>query len=303
VLRGTKTLRWSGSDPDKDTLSYEAQLSSDGGKTWLPVRSSGGAPAGRSTVSVEASAADTEAQVYVLLGLGNIMGFQGRWQEGIRNYEAALALCGDGLLRLRGQITCNLAVMHREQGDLSESAARLEAASALWTAMTPADHSVWYNSRGLLALARGESDTAETNFRQALETAGSDFDRAMGLDNLAEVLGQDPIPLFRDFAVSVYTDDAVAGVPAIFTQPSWNHRALAQAISNGYPLKVRPLSSGSEQSFSLTAGGAAYRRARRPQSRLRPDSRVARIQRWSESRGPRGSGRGWGLPALVLFAI
>ncbi|HEV3052460.1 MAG TPA: hypothetical protein VGX50_19260, partial [Longimicrobium sp.] len=83
----------------------------------------------------------------------------------------------------------------------------------------------------------------------------------VGLDNLREVLGQDPIPLFRDFAVSVYTDDAVAGVPAIFTQPSWNHRALAQAISNGYPLKVRPLSSGSEQSFSLTAGGAAYLRA------------------------------------------
>jgi hypothetical protein len=83
----------------------------------------------------------------------------------------------------------------------------------------------------------------------------------VGLDNLREVLGQDPIPLFRDFAVSVYTDDAVPGVPAIFTQPSWNHRALAQTISNGYPLKVRALNSGSQQSFSLTAGGAAYLRA------------------------------------------
>lgn len=141
----------------------------------------------RSSLEQAVSAQDVEAQVYVLLGLGNIMGFQGRWQDGIQHYEAALALCGDGLPRLRGQITCNLAVMHREHGDLAESAARLEAASALWTHMTPADHSVWYNSRGLLALAQGESDAAETIFRQALETAGSDFDRAMVLDNLAEL--------------------------------------------------------------------------------------------------------------------
>jgi hypothetical protein len=86
----------------------------------------------------------------------------------------------------------------------------------------------------------------------------------VGLDNLREVLGQDPIPFFRDFAVSVYTDDAVAGLPAIFTQPSWNQRALLSsvyAIYGGFSLKVRPLTSGSEQSFSLTAGGAAYLRA------------------------------------------
>lgn len=37
VWRGTKTLRWTGSDPDKDTLSYEVSLSPDGGKTWKQV--------------------------------------------------------------------------------------------------------------------------------------------------------------------------------------------------------------------------------------------------------------------------
>jgi hypothetical protein len=83
----------------------------------------------------------------------------------------------------------------------------------------------------------------------------------VGLANLREVLGQDPIPFFRDFAVSVYTDNAVAGVPAIFTQPSWNQRALLPAIYTGFQLKVRPLTSGNGQSFSLTAGGAAYLRA------------------------------------------
>lgn len=84
---------------------------------------------------------------------------------------------------------------------------------------------------------------------------------AVGLANLREVLGQDPIPFFRDFAVSVYTDDVVTGVPAIFTQPSWNQRALGQAAPYGHPLKVRQLAGISVQSIALTAGGAAYLRA------------------------------------------
>ena len=83
----------------------------------------------------------------------------------------------------------------------------------------------------------------------------------VGLANLEGVLGQDVIPLFRDFTVSVYTDDAVPGIPAIFTQPSWNHRSLYQAIGGSFPLKVRPLASGTSASLALTAGGAAYLRA------------------------------------------
>jgi hypothetical protein len=82
----------------------------------------------------------------------------------------------------------------------------------------------------------------------------------VGLTNLQTALGTDPVPLFRDFAVSAYTDDAVAGVPAVFTQPSWNHRSLAQTISNGYPLRVRPLTSGTGVDLSLIAGGAAHLR-------------------------------------------
>ncbi|MGQ0562146.1 MAG: tetratricopeptide repeat protein, partial [Gemmatimonadota bacterium] len=141
----------------------------------------------RASLEQAVSAQDSEARVYVLLGLGNITGFQGRWQQAIEQYEAARALCGTDFPRLRGQITINLAVMHRERGDLAESSAQLAAAATLWDDMTHADHSVWYNSRGLLALERGEIAAAEMIFRQALETAGTDFDRAMVLDNLAEL--------------------------------------------------------------------------------------------------------------------
>lgn len=136
------------------------------------------------------TAGDTEGHILVELGLGNILGFQGRWQDGIDHYDSALALCGAGFPRLRGQITNNLSAMYRELGDHIESSAQLAAASALWSEMPPADHSVWYNNRGLLALARGEIDSAQILFKQAFETAGSDFDRAMVLDNLAELFIQ-----------------------------------------------------------------------------------------------------------------
>jgi sugar lactone lactonase YvrE len=34
---GKQTLKWEGSDPDKDTLSYEVYYSADGGLSWLPL--------------------------------------------------------------------------------------------------------------------------------------------------------------------------------------------------------------------------------------------------------------------------
>ena len=34
---GKKTIKWTGSDPDKDTLVYELSYSTDGGKTWQPL--------------------------------------------------------------------------------------------------------------------------------------------------------------------------------------------------------------------------------------------------------------------------
>lgn len=147
------------------------------------------------------TAADGEARIFILLGLGNIMGFQGRWKVGLEKYEAAVALCGQSFPRLRAQIVANMAVMCRELGDLDQSAAYLDEAAATWAEMTPGEQSVWYNNRGLLMLDRGDPVTAETLFRQALETAGSDFDRAMVLDNLAELsIRQDNLSDAEGFA-------------------------------------------------------------------------------------------------------
>ncbi|HEX2203705.1 MAG TPA: hypothetical protein VHG91_10420 [Longimicrobium sp.] len=80
--------------------------------------------------------------------------------------------------------------------------------------------------------------------------------RQVGMANLRAALGTDPVPLLRDWAVSVYADDAVAGVDARFTQPSWNWRGLLQG---GLPLTVRQLAGGSA-SFSLDPGAASYLR-------------------------------------------
>ncbi|HEX5323372.1 MAG TPA: Ig-like domain-containing protein, partial [Capsulimonadaceae bacterium] len=38
AVSGQVTLRWNGADPDKDTLSYSVLYSTDGGKTWQPIK-------------------------------------------------------------------------------------------------------------------------------------------------------------------------------------------------------------------------------------------------------------------------
>ena len=82
----------------------------------------------------------------------------------------------------------------------------------------------------------------------------------VGMANLRSQLGE-PIPLLRDFAVSLYTDDSGVPVPALLTQPSWNHRSLYGAVRGAYPLEVAELVSGSPVSYTLVAGGAAFLRA------------------------------------------
>jgi hypothetical protein len=76
-----------------------------------------------------------------------------------------------------------------------------------------------------------------------------------GMANLRTALGTDPVPLFRDWAVSLYTDDAVPGVDARFSQPSWNFRSI---FLNGIPLRTRALANGGTTAVSLEAGGAGY---------------------------------------------
>jgi hypothetical protein len=83
----------------------------------------------------------------------------------------------------------------------------------------------------------------------------------VGLANLEKNLGTNPVELFRQFSVGLYTDDAVVPTPTVFTHPSWNYRSLYARVSNGFPLEVTSLVSGTPASSTLVAGGIAYRRA------------------------------------------
>jgi hypothetical protein len=88
-----------------------------------------------------------------------------------------------------------------------------------------------------------------------------------GLENLRGALGTDPMPWINDWAVSIYTDDAVPGIASEFTQPSWNFRSIytslvansALPIWGRYPLEVRTLTPGSE-AVVVPGGGAVYLR-------------------------------------------
>lgn len=44
IWKGSQTLRWSGTDPDSDTLTYELSYSADGGRTWRLVGEAPAAP-------------------------------------------------------------------------------------------------------------------------------------------------------------------------------------------------------------------------------------------------------------------
>jgi hypothetical protein len=84
-----------------------------------------------------------------------------------------------------------------------------------------------------------------------------------GLANLKSALGADPMEWIREWTVAIYADDAVPGVQAKFTQPSWNFRSIMPAFksNNGrFPLKTRELANGVASSVTVRGGGAAYLR-------------------------------------------
>jgi hypothetical protein len=92
--------------------------------------------------------------------------------------------------------------------------------------------------------------------------SGLAFSPDTGFTNLANRLGTDPRPWFRDWTVAMYTDDAVAGVGAAYTQPSWNFRSIFGGLSYGggppgYPLGVVKPANGVASAATLSAGGGA----------------------------------------------
>jgi hypothetical protein len=79
-----------------------------------------------------------------------------------------------------------------------------------------------------------------------------------GMPNLTAVFGSPIMNWFRDWSISVYTDDKVA-TTATFQQPSWNFRTIYPRMGvSGFPLKMRPLSNGATTTLSLNGGGSMY---------------------------------------------
>lgn len=78
-----------------------------------------------------------------------------------------------------------------------------------------------------------------------------------GFNNLRAVLGQDPLPLYRHWAIAAYTDDLVTTADANFQQPSWNYQTIMPAISSKL-VSPRLLRPSEPQRFTLQGGGSAY---------------------------------------------
>lgn len=133
---------------------------------------------------------DVAGQVVAHTGLGNIAGYQGFFVDALEHIHSALRTCGEAFPELRGPLLINGAVMCMELGQLDAAAASIAEASTLWASMSAADQSSWYNCRGMISLRRGELEVAEAMLQQALNVAPTEFQRAMALDNLADLFIQ-----------------------------------------------------------------------------------------------------------------
>ena len=86
-----------------------------------------------------------------------------------------------------------------------------------------------------------------------------------GAANLSQVLGSPLAPVLRDWAISVYADDATPGGAgdSRFSQPSWNFRSLYPAMSTTFPLTAsseRRLTNGATASVTMRGGGVGFLR-------------------------------------------
>ena len=81
---------------------------------------------------------------------------------------------------------------------------------------------------------------------------------SIGMVNLNQVFGTDLMTWFRDWSISVYTDDKVAAATQ-YQQPSWNFRSIMPRIGHPtFPLRIRPLTNSTTMTTTLTGGGSIY---------------------------------------------
>lgn len=82
--------------------------------------------------------------------------------------------------------------------------------------------------------------------------------RTTGIANLTAAFGTDILPWFRDWSISVYTDDRVA-TAATWQQPSWHFRDVYPRLGSAtFPLQLRPLANGVATNVTLSGGGSVY---------------------------------------------
>jgi len=101
-------------------------------------------------------------------------------------------------------------------------------------------------------MARGSNDG--TTWFQLVNSTTS------GVANLQQVFGTDLTALARDWATSVFADDAASTDPR-YQQPSWNLRSIFGALEStgDYPLATATLGA-SPMTVSVDGGSAAYLR-------------------------------------------
>jgi hypothetical protein len=83
-----------------------------------------------------------------------------------------------------------------------------------------------------------------------------------GLSNLQTAIGgNDPQLWARDFSAAMYADDAIAGIPAQYTNPSWNYRSVFSGVSlGGFNLLTRALPNNTPVSVVTNFGGTSFLR-------------------------------------------
>ena len=84
-----------------------------------------------------------------------------------------------------------------------------------------------------------------------------------GFGTLTKVLGGDPMPMIRDWAVANYVDDLGITTDARFLHPSWNFRDIYSTTFlsyKAYPLRVTNLPDNTPVSLSVRGGSASYAR-------------------------------------------
>lgn len=112
---------------------------------------------------------------------------------------------------------------------------------------------------GFLRYAADRKGGTEANFWSSLVNTTE-----TGLTNVQTVTGGNPNQWLRDWVTAMYVDDAVTGIAAEYTNPSWNFRSVYGGLG-GMPTGTRVLANNTPMTLSLSyGGGGIYGRFRVP---------------------------------------